>query len=166
MDESIDERYDASCAWKDLLPLSERFVGGNYGALFFVTTSLAFEEQVRVAIGVREVSDFIDDEHVWRAILTQPPSYCGTAFACRQITQELSGDGAEHGMAGDQRLMRDVLCQHRFADTVGADEDDVSRLLNELERQDRFDGSTIASRWPVPIELVEGLDRTARVVRP
>ena len=34
VDESIDERYDASCAWKDLLPLGERLIGGNDGAPF------------------------------------------------------------------------------------------------------------------------------------
>jgi hypothetical protein len=30
--------------------------------------------------------------------------------------------------------------------------------LDEVERQDRFDGATIASRWSVPIELVDGFE--------
>jgi hypothetical protein len=69
MDESIDERYDASGAWEDLLPLGKRLVGGNDGALLFVASVEQFEEQVRVAIGVREVSDFIDDEYVWCEVI-------------------------------------------------------------------------------------------------
>ena len=60
MDESIGERYDASYAWGDLLPLGERLVGRNDGALLFVTPIEQFEEQICVAIGVRETVDFID----------------------------------------------------------------------------------------------------------
>ena len=69
MDESVNERYDASCAWEDLLPLSERLVRGNDGALLFVAPVEQLEEQVCVTIGVREVPDLIDDEDVRRAIL-------------------------------------------------------------------------------------------------
>ena len=53
MYESIDERYDASSAWEDFLPLGKRLVGGNDGALFFVASVEQFEEQIRVAIGIR-----------------------------------------------------------------------------------------------------------------
>ena len=60
-------------------------------------------------------------------------------------------------MTGNERLIRYVFSDHRLTDSVWADQDDVSRLLHEVERQDCFDGSTIASRRPVPIEFVERL---------
>jgi hypothetical protein len=35
MDEPIGKPDDAPCAWEDLVPLGERLVGGNDGALLF-----------------------------------------------------------------------------------------------------------------------------------
>jgi hypothetical protein len=67
-------------------------------------------------------------------------------------------NGAEYGVTGNERLIRDVFREHRFADSVGTDKDHVRRLRNEVERQDCFDGTTIASRRPVPIELVDRLE--------
>src|SRR5450759_4360124 len=62
MHEPIGKPDDAPCAGENLLPLGERLVGGNDSALLFVAPVDQFEEQVRVAIGVREVPDFIDGE--------------------------------------------------------------------------------------------------------
>jgi hypothetical protein len=47
MDESIDERYDAPCAWEDLLPLGELLIGGNDGAHLFVAAVEQFESSRR-----------------------------------------------------------------------------------------------------------------------
>ena len=57
MDEPIDERYDASGTGENLLPLSEGFVGGNDGTLFFVASVEQFKEQVCVTIRVGQIAD-------------------------------------------------------------------------------------------------------------
>src|ERR1035441_1194533 len=61
-------------------------------------------------------------------------------------------------MTGDERLICNVFREHSFADPVGTYKNHIGRVLNEVERQDGFDGATIASRWPVPIELVDRLE--------
>jgi hypothetical protein len=61
-------------------------------------------------------------------------------------------------MTGDERLVRDIVRQHCLPNAVWADQDNIRRFLDEVERQDRFDCSTIASRRPIPIELVDRLE--------
>jgi hypothetical protein len=58
-------------------------------------------------------------------------------------------------MTGDERLVRDIVREHCLTDAVWTDKHDVRRLGNELEVQDCFDCSAIASRRPTPIELVD-----------
>src|ERR1035438_2093330 len=48
-------------------------------------------------------------------------------------------------MTGDERLVRDIVRQHCLPNAVWADQDNIRRFLDEVERQDRFDCSTIAS---------------------
>jgi hypothetical protein len=55
MDESIDKRYDASSAWKDLLPLGKPLVGGNY-AQYVIMCSSSRGRPISVAdLGERDV---------------------------------------------------------------------------------------------------------------
>jgi hypothetical protein len=61
-------------------------------------------------------------------------------------------------VTGNERLIRDVFGEHSFPHAVGADQDKVGGLLDEVERQNRFDGCTIASRRPVPIKLIDRLE--------
>ena len=48
-------------------------------------------------------------------------------------------------MSLDQGLVGDVLGDCRFADTVGADENDVGGLVEKLERHQRIDGGAVAA---------------------
>src|SRR4051794_25143430 len=63
-------------------------------------------------------------------------------------------------MALDQGLVGDVLCQHRLADAVRADQHDVGGLAKELERHQRIDAEAIAALGPIPVEVAERLEAT------
>ncbi len=42
-------------------------------------------------------------------------------------------------MTGDERLVRDIVRQHCLPNTVWADQNNIRRFLDEVERQDRYD---------------------------
>jgi hypothetical protein len=58
--EPIDEGNDAAGVREHFLPLCERLIGGDDRALFLVAPVEQFKEQVRVAIRVGQIADFVD----------------------------------------------------------------------------------------------------------
>ncbi len=60
--------------------------------------------------------------------------------------------------------MGDVLRQRRFADAVGADQDDVAGIVEEVERHQRLHGGAVAALGPGPVE-VASCEGTLRVTR-
>ena len=67
----------------------------------------------------------------------------------------------------DQRLVGDVLRQGGLADAVGADQDDVGGLLEEVERHQRLDGGAVAALGPGPVEVAERFEAAdPRLVQP
>ena len=63
------------------------------------------------------------------------------------------GAGEQHGTAGDQSLVGDILRQRRLADAIGSDQDDVAGVLKEVERHQRVDGGAVAALGPGPVEV-------------
>jgi len=61
VDEAVDERDGAGGVWKDFGPLAEGLVGAEHdGLLGVVAARDDFEEEVGVAVAVREVADLVD----------------------------------------------------------------------------------------------------------
>jgi hypothetical protein len=83
-------------------------------------------------------------------------SFEGTRrFLAAQVEQELCGGEEENGAPGENRAMRDVLGDHRFAEASRRDEDDVASAFEKIKRRDRFDERPIDGRRPVPVEVGE-----------
>jgi hypothetical protein len=61
-------------------------------------------------------------------------------------------------VAGDERLLREVLRQRRLADPVGADEDDVASLAHEVQAQELVDELVVDLRRPGPVEVRRRLE--------
>ena len=53
VDQTIDQRYDASGIGKHLTPLGERPIGGDQGATILVAAGDQLEHQVGMAVGIR-----------------------------------------------------------------------------------------------------------------
>ena len=54
--------------------------------------------------------------------------------------------------------MGEIARQRGLADAVGADQHDVGRLLEEVERHQAFEGGPIGAGGPGPIEVAERLE--------
>ena len=79
----------------------------------------------------------------------------------------LAGAGKQDGVAGDQRLIGEVLRHHGLADTVGADQHYIGGVVEEVERHERLDGGTVAAFRPGPVEVAERFEAAdMRVFQP
>jgi hypothetical protein len=87
--------------------------------------------------------------------VVQAPAQGGIAVERCMIAEQLAGAGEQHGMAEDHGLMGDVARERRFADPVGADQDDVGGLLEEVEGHQGFEGRAITAFGPTPIEVTD-----------
>lgn len=57
-----------------------------------------------------------------------------------QFAEQLAGGGEQGGGPLEHRLVGEVLRPHGFADAVGADQDDIGGLLEEVEGHQGFQG--------------------------
>src|SRR5215471_14335592 len=108
MNEAIDEGDDAGSVGEHLVPFDERTVGGDDRARLLVAARDELEEEVGVAVGVGEVADLIDYEEARAYIAAQAPAQCGIAVERGETAEHVAGGGEQHGMAGDDGLVRDV----------------------------------------------------------
>jgi hypothetical protein len=70
-------------------------------------------------------------------------------------------------MAVQDGLVEDVFHQHRLAETIWADQDDVGGLADEGEGEDFLDERTIALGGPFPVEVGDRLeDADACIIEP
>ena len=57
-----------------------------------------------------------------------------------------------------ERQTRDVLRQHRLADVVLTDQQEIVGVAEELERHQRFNGDTVAPLGLTPLEVADRLE--------
>ena len=88
----------------------------------------------------------------------QAPAQRGIAVQGCEVAEQLAGGGEQRGVAGDQRLMGDVLRQHGFTGAVLTDQDHVGGIVEKVERHQRLDGGAVAALRPVPVEVAERLE--------
>jgi hypothetical protein len=74
MDEAVDHRNDTGCVGENLVPFGEVSVGCDQGAFGLVAAADQLEEKVGMAVGVRQVSNFIYDQKRWGSVMRQPPT--------------------------------------------------------------------------------------------
>src|SRR5487761_2260017 len=84
-----------------------------------------------------------------------PAAQGGIAVQGCEVAEQLAGGGKQRGLAGDQRLMGDVLRQHGFPGAVLTDQDDVGGVIEKVERHQGLDGGAITALWPGPVEVAE-----------
>ena len=61
-------------------------------------------------------------------------------------------------MAGESGLVGEVLGDHGLAEAVGAEQNEVAALLDEVEGQGALDDVALDLLGPVPVEVGDGLE--------
>jgi len=111
-----------------------------------------------MAVGVGEVSDFVDDQEVLPGVEAQPALKQGVGVEGGEFAEHAGGGCEAHGMAFEDGAVGDIGGDGGLADAIGSDQDEVGGLVEEVEGHEVLDGHAVASPWPVPVEVGERLE--------
>ncbi len=158
VDDAVDERRGASGVGEDGRPVAEREVRRQHEAALLVAAAHDLEEKVGVARVVREVPDLVEAEEWTRGVVAEPAVEGARGFLAAEVEEHLRGGDEQRAVAGEQRSVRDVLGDHRLAQALRRDENDVARAGEEVEVHRGLDGVAVDALGPVPVEVGERLE--------
>jgi hypothetical protein len=124
---------------------------GEDEAFSFVAAADDLKEQVGVAGVEGQVPDLVDHQERNAGVEAQASVETARRFLSSEVEQHLSRGEKKHGVAGDDGLVGDVLSNHRFAEPLGRDENDVSMIGEKVELDGGLDASAVDARGPVPV---------------
>jgi len=149
---------DGGVAVEDGGPLLEGFVGGQDDGATFVAGADDLEEQVGSALVDRQVADFVEDEQRGVGVFSQLGFEGALGLGGLQGVDDVDGVGEEYAHA----LLTSGVAKRGgevgFAQTDGAEQDEVGMIFNELEAEEVLDLEAVDLFGPVPAEGVEGFD--------
>jgi hypothetical protein len=100
------------------------------------------EEQVGGVGIVREVADLVDGQKGGTAVAAESMLEGAGRFLSREVEDQIGRGEEACGVPGENGLVDKILGQHRLAEPVRGDDDDVFTLREEIKGQ----GSTVG-RW-------------------
>jgi hypothetical protein len=106
---------------------------------------------------VAQVADLVDREETGSQVRAEPPLKRARRVLAGEVEDQIGGREQARRMAGEDRLMDEILGEHRFAEAVRCDDDDVFALGQEVEREDAFDRGAMDLRGPGPFEIGQRL---------
>ena len=131
----------------------------------FIPAADDLEEKVGSAGIVGEVPELVQDQQAALAVGVEPVREAPRGLLATEIEEELGGGREQHVVPGKDRLVGDVLGDHRLTEALSGDEDEVAARGEEVEMEGRLDGGAVDARGPGPVEGVhrgEAADPTAQ----
>ena len=156
--EAVDECDGTGGIGKDGVPVLEGEVGGDQQGAVLVAAADELEEEVGGSGVVGEVAEFVDQEQCGPRVVPETAFEGAGSFLAVEVEEEVGGGGEESGVASEDGLVGDVLCEHGLAEALGPDEDDVLAAGEEVEREDSFEDGAFECGRPVPVPIGEGLE--------
>ena len=152
MGEAVDQGGDASGMGKDGVPVFEDAIGGDQNGAAFVAAIDDFEEQVSGAGVVREITNFVEAEELGASIEGElTAAQCGRVTL--QVSEQFRGGAEDNGVTSEDGGVGNVFGEHGFAEAVSAQEDQVARFGDEVERERALDQGAVNLFGPEPIEV-------------
>src|SRR5262245_11443778 len=127
MDDAVDQSRGAGGIREDAGPVLEGEIGGEHEALLFIPSTDDLKEQVGVSLVEGEIAYLVEDQEADLRVALEAVLEGASGFLSGEVEQELSGGGKEHGVAGEDRLVGDILGEHRFSEPLWRDEHDIAR---------------------------------------
>src|SRR5580692_2294804 len=88
----------------------------------------------------------------------QPALECGGALLRDEVVEHLAGGDEACSGAADDGLVEEVLGDHRLADAVGSEQDDVGGGVDPGEREEVSDLLAVELFRPAVVEIDDGLE--------
>ncbi len=158
MGEPVQQGGNTSGVRKDGVPVFECEIGCQHdGASSFVARIDDVVEEVGGVFVVGEIAELIDAKQPGAKVLSQTlASELGRIGV--ELVEHVGSGTNEHGVTFENGLVRDVFEDHGFAESVGAEHDEVASLAEEVEGQCRLDGAAVDPLGPVPVEVGDGFE--------
>jgi len=86
----------------------------------------------------------------------EPSVEAASRLLAAEVEEQLGRGGEERGVSLQDRVVDDVPRDHRLAESLGGDEDDVVAAVDEVELEGGFDVGAVDLRGPVPVEVRHG----------
>ena len=88
------------------------------------------------------------------AVVVEAAGEAARGLLAAEVEEELGGGGEEDVMPGEDGLVGDVLGDHRLAEALRGDEDEVAGRGEEVEAERGLDGGAVDAVRPGPVEGV------------
>ena len=111
------------------------------------------EEEVGGVGIVGEVANLIDGEQRGARVVAKAALEGAGGLPAIEIEQQVRGGDKARGVAGQDDLMDDVLGEHRLAEALGTDQEDVLGAVEEVEAEDPFERGPVERGRPVPVPI-------------
>ena len=156
--EPVQQSCDASGIRKNSVPVLEGEIGSQDDGTSRVVARIDdVEEEVGGVFIVGEIAKLVDAKQLWSKILSQTlASELGRVGV--ELVEHVGNGANEYGVSIEHGLVGDVFEDHGFAETVGAEHDEVASLAEELEGQGGLDGAAVDLLGPVPVEVCDGFE--------
>ena len=118
----------------------------------FIAAADDLEEEVGGVGIVGEVANLVDGEEGGPRVVVEAPLKGAGGLLAIEIEQQVRGRDEARAVAGQDDLMDDVLGEHRFAEALGADQEDILGAGKEVE------GGAVERGRPVPVPVGDGFD--------
>ena len=158
--EPVQQGCDASGVWKNSVPVLEGEIGSQHDGTSRVVARIDdVEEEVGGVFVIGEIAQLVDAKQLWAKVLSQTlASELGGIGV--ELVEHVGNGTNEHGVAFEHGLVGDVFEDHGFAEPVGAKDDEVASLAEEVEGQCGLDGAAVDLLGPVPVEIGDGFEST------
>ena len=154
--QAVDEGDGTGRVRKDGAPLLEGEVRGDDQGLLLVPAADDLEEEVGRVRVVREIADLIDREERRSQVGPEAVLERAGGLLLGEVEDQVGGREEARGMAREDRLVDEILGDHRFAEAVRGDDNHVFALRQEVEGEDAVDGRPMQVRGPIPFEIGRG----------
>ena len=136
----------------------ERQVRRHEQGAVFIAAADDLEEEVGGVGIVGEGANLVDGEEGGPRVVAEAPLKGAGGLLAIEIEQQVRGGDEARAVAGQDDLMDDVLGEHRFAEALGADQEDILGAVKEVEGEDAVEGGAVERGRPVPVPVGEGCE--------
>jgi len=108
--------------------------------------------------GTAPIANLVEDQQLGPTVACQGALQShGSVLGC-EVVQHGAGRAALHRVPTDDGAMGEVVADHRLADAVRPDDDDVGSLANERQQEQVVYGVAINGLRPRPVEVGHRLE--------
>src|SRR5207247_2321740 len=157
MGEAVEQSGNGGGVGEDRVPVFEALIGSQQDGIAFVTVVDDFKEQVGGVRVIGQVANLVNTEKGGTGVEAELAAAQAWGIAI-EIGEQVAGGAEQDGGAGEHGGGGDTLGDHGLAQSVGAAQDEVAALGEEVQGEGGFDQGAVEFLGLVPFEVSHGFE--------